>query len=343
MLKVTDKMKSYAVTLLKLCFAALIIYYMVATGKLDLNQISQISHKKAMVFEVVLIILTAVLLTTIRWYYLLIWQGITTTFRAVLRINCIGMFFNSFMPGALGGDLVKAFYIAKDSKARKVGAVMTILIDRIIGFQAVMIVAFVALFFNHDVMMSNPQLQSLAFAIAFYIACSFVAAACVFSARVKRLFIAIGVNKLVYKLPRKDLLLRIYDAFHVYAHQKTRLLKAIGITIVVDILNICMFYIIGRGMGEDVVSLTSYLTAIPVGILMLSLPIAPAGLGVGQVAFYNLFLWFGARSGSIGATIVTVYQLISISLSLCFVLVYLKNRKEVKKALADSQENSLPD
>ena len=73
------------------------------------------------------------------------------------------------------------------------------------------------------------------------------------------------------------------------------------------------------------------------------LPIAPAGLGVGQVAFYNLFLWFGARTGSIGATIVTVYQLISIALSLCFVVVYLGNRKELKKALAESQEDSVPD
>ena len=89
-------------------------------------------------------------------------------------------------------------------------------------------------------------------------------------------------------------------------------------------------------MGEDLVSLTSYLTVIPVGLLMLSLPIAPAGIGVGQVAFYNLFLWFGARSGNIGAAIITVYQVISVSLSMCFVFVYLGNRKDVKKALINT-------
>ncbi len=226
-MKTTDRMRSYAVTFLKLCFAALIIYYMVATGKLDLprspdppqedhdlqgrshSPYGRRAHHHALVLPAPL-------------------AGHHHDFKAVLRINCIGMFFNSFMPGALGGDLVKAFYIAKDNKARKVGAVMTILIDRIVGFQAVMIVAFVALFFNHKVMMSNPQLQALAFAIAFYIACSFVAAACVFSKRVKRLFIAIGVKKLVYRLPKKEFLLNIYNAFHIYAHQKTRLLKAIA-------------------------------------------------------------------------------------------------------------------
>lgn len=336
---INKKVKSYTITLLKFGVAALIIYYMIATGKLDLHQISQILHKKVMILKVVLTLLVIIVLGTTRWYYLLVWQGISTTFKSVLRINCIGMFFNSFMPGALGGDLIKAFYIAKDNKDRKIGAVMTILIDRIIGFQAMMIVAFVALLFNHKIMSSNPQLQTIASAIAFYVVCSFVAAACVFSIRVKNLFVSMGVKTLVYRLPKREFLLKIYDAFHVYAGQKTRLLKAVAITILIDILNIYMFYIIGRGMGEDLVSLTSYLTAIPVGLLMLSLPIAPAGVGVGQAAFYTLFLWFGASSGSIGATIITAYQLILMSVSMCFVFVYLSNRKEIRKAMITARED----
>ncbi len=333
------KLRGHIVTLLKFGVAALIIYYMIATGRLDLHQISEILGKKLMVLKVVFTLMIIIILGTTRWYFLLLWQGISTSFKTVLRINCIGMFFNSFMPGALGGDLIKAFYVAKDSKERKVGAVMTILIDRIIGFQAIMIVAFVALLFNHKIMSSNPQLQAIASAIAFYIACSLIAASCVFSVRVKDFLVSIGVRKLVYKLPKSEFLLKVYHAFHVYAGQKTRLLKAIALTILIDILNIYMFFVIGRGMGEDIVSLTSYLTAVPVGLLMLSLPISPAGVGVGQVAFYNLFLWFGARSGTIGATIITIYQLIIMSVSMCFVFVYLANRKEVKKAMVTARED----
>ncbi len=329
-------MKKYVTTLLKLCFAALLIYYMIATGRLDLHQISQIIYKKSMIFTVVLTLLVIIMLGTIRWYYLLLWQGIPTSFKTVLRINCIGIFFNIFMPGALGGDLVKAFYIAKDSKARKIGAVMTILLDRIIGFQTIMIVAFVALLFNHKIMLSNLQLQTIAYSIAFYIVCSFIAAACVFSIKAKNLFVSMGAKQLVYRLPKKDFFLQVYDALHIYANQKMKLFKAVAITIAIDVLSIYMFYTIGKSMGEDLVSLTSYLTVIPVGLLMLSLPIAPAGIGVGQVAFYNLFLWFGARSGNIGATIITVYQVISVSLSMCFVFVYLGNRKDVKKALINT-------
>ena len=55
-------------------------------------------------------------LLLVLWYYLLIWQGIPTTLKAVTRVTCTGFFFNSFMPGSIGGDMVKAFYIAKDKK-----------------------------------------------------------------------------------------------------------------------------------------------------------------------------------------------------------------------------------
>jgi uncharacterized protein (TIRG00374 family) len=332
-----EKAKQHVATLLKFAFAAAIVYYMIATGKLDLHQISQIAHKQLMIIKVLLTILAVYALVTIRWYCLLIWQGIPTTFRTTARINLIGFFFNSFLPGAFGGDVVKAFYVAKENNEHRTRAVITILIDRIMGFETLMIVAFVALIINYRTLSTNPQLKALSTAIALYILCSFVAAAAVFSRRVKHFFVSIGLNKLVYKLPRHDILINIYDAFHVYSDQKMRLVKAMAITIPLDLINIYAFFIIGREMGESLVPLASYYTAVPVGMLMLSLPVAPAGIGVGQGAFYKLFVWFGAASGAFGATIITIYQLLTITINMCFVFVYLSNRKEVRKAIVSAK------
>jgi uncharacterized protein (TIRG00374 family) len=331
------KLKRHLITFLKLIVAASIIYYMIATGKLDLRQIAEISHKKFMILKVILMLLGTIGLATIRWYYLLIWQGVPTSFTAVVRINCIGLFFNCFMPGTVGGDLIKAFYLAKENTENRTRSIMTIIIDRILGLETMMFVAFVALLLNYQTMLSNPQLQAIALAIGFYIICSLVAVVVVFSKRIKRFFIASGVKKLVYKLPKKEILLTIYDAFHIYSHQKTRLLKAMAITVVTDVLIVSMFYTIGKEIGEMSVSLPSYFTAIPVGLLMMSLPIAPAGVGIGQGAFYYIFPWFGAESGDVGASIITIYQLIFITVSMCFVVVYLTNKKDVKKAMISAQ------
>jgi len=329
--------KTRLITIIKFAIAIAIIFYMISTGKLDLHQIAQISHKKWMIVEVVLAILAVYALCTIRWYYLLIWQGIPVSFGIVAKINCTGIFFNSFMPGALGGDLVKAFYIAKENKDYRTKAVMTIIIDRILGFETLMIVALAALFINYDTISSNPQLKALSIVICVYIIVSIIAAAAVFSRRIKHFFILIGLRDLIYKLPIKERLLKIYSAFHTYADQKTRLLKAMAITIPLDIVSIYAFFIIGREMGESLVSMASYFTAVPAGLVVTSLPIAPAGIGVGQGAFYNLFEWFGASSGAIGATIITIYQFIMIAVNMCFVVFYLQDREEVDRAM-DSAE-----
>ena len=331
-----EKAKKHLITFLKVAFAAAIVYYMIETGKLDLHQISQIAHKQLMIIKVLLTILAVYALVTIRWYYLLIWQGIPTTFITTARINLIGLFFNSFMPGAFGGDLVKAYYVAKENKEHRTRAITTIFIDRILGFETLMLVAFLALILNYKTISTNPQLKALSSAIALYILCSFIAAAAVFSRRVKHFFVSIGVNKLVYKLPKNEILIRIYDAFHIYSNQKMRLVKAMAITIPLDLINIYAFFIIGRAMGETLVPLASYYTAVPVGLLMLSLPVAPAGIGVGQGAFYKLFVWFGAASGALGATIITIYQLLTITINICFVSVYLGNRKEVREAMVSA-------
>ncbi|MEW6744735.1 MAG: lysylphosphatidylglycerol synthase transmembrane domain-containing protein [Planctomycetota bacterium] len=334
------KLKSRLLTASKFLFAAAIITYMLATGKLDLHEIASFSHRKMMILKVVLTLAGVYLLVTIRWYYLLKWQGLSTTFKTVLRINCIGLFFNCFMPGAVGGDIVKAFYVAKENTANRTRAIVTIIIDRIMGFETLMLVAFVALIANYRVMSSNIHLKGLGLLVALYIGISIVAAAAVFSRRVKRFLLWIGVKKLVTMLPKKEILFKIYDAFHIYANQKQRLLKAMAITIPLDLLNIYMFYTIGREMGESAVAATSYFTAVPVGLLMLALPVAPAGIGVGQAAFHQLFEWFGADSGQIGATIITVYQIITITVNMGFVVVYLWNKKEVQAAVRAAREEA---
>lgn len=182
------QLKGHIITFLKLIVAASIIYYMIATGKLDLHQIAQISHKKLMILKVILMLLGTIVLATIRWYYLLLWQGVPTSFTAVVRINCIGLFFNCFMPGTVGGDLIRAFYLAKENKENRTRSIMTIIIDRILGLETMMSVTFVALLLNYQTMLSNPQLKAIASAIGFYIICSLIGVAVVFSKRIKRFF-----------------------------------------------------------------------------------------------------------------------------------------------------------
>ncbi len=49
--------------------------------------------------------------------------GIKTPFKAMLRYYLIGMFFNLFAPGTVGGDVSRVYYLVKDEEARRQGTV----------------------------------------------------------------------------------------------------------------------------------------------------------------------------------------------------------------------------
>src|SRR5262249_22238509 len=73
--------------------------------------------------------------TFVRWYVLV--RAVELPFRLgdALRLGAVGFFFNTFLPGSVGGDLVKAVYLAREQSRRTV-AVATVLMDRVIALWA---------------------------------------------------------------------------------------------------------------------------------------------------------------------------------------------------------------
>jgi uncharacterized membrane protein YbhN (UPF0104 family) len=83
----------------------------------------------------VLIYLAAVVLTFFRWYLLV--RAVELPFRPAdaLRLGLIGLFFNAFLPGSVGGDIIKAAVLAREQSRRTV-AVATVIMDRAIALWA---------------------------------------------------------------------------------------------------------------------------------------------------------------------------------------------------------------
>src|SRR5207248_9297078 len=76
--------------------------------------------------------LAAVLLTILRWYYLVRAQGLPFTVTNALRLGLVGFYFSIFLPGSVGGDIIKAAFIARGQSRRTV-AVATVILDRVIA------------------------------------------------------------------------------------------------------------------------------------------------------------------------------------------------------------------
>ena len=80
-------------------------------------------------------------LTIIRWHFLLRCIGIRLPFREIFSLGMQGQFFSLFIPaGSVGGDLIKAGILAKRSPGgEKFNGVFSILVDRLCGLTALML------------------------------------------------------------------------------------------------------------------------------------------------------------------------------------------------------------
>src|SRR5262249_41187671 len=79
----------------------------------------------------------------IRWYLLVRAHNLPVRLGTAIRLGSIGLFFNTLLPGAIGGDFVKAVALARSQERRTV-AVATILFDRAVGLTGLFFLATVA-------------------------------------------------------------------------------------------------------------------------------------------------------------------------------------------------------
>ena len=78
------------------------------------------------------IYLVGMVSTFVRWYLLVRVIDPRFTLRAAVLLGFIGNVFNLVIPGAVGGDLIKAAYLVR-MHVKKTQAIASMVIDRIIG------------------------------------------------------------------------------------------------------------------------------------------------------------------------------------------------------------------
>ena len=75
----------------------------------------------------------ALLFGVVRWRIVLAAQGLHLPLGRATRISFVAQFFNSFLLGSTGGDLIKAYYAARETHHKKTEAVTTVFVDRLVG------------------------------------------------------------------------------------------------------------------------------------------------------------------------------------------------------------------
>lgn len=325
-----DTAKSWGKLALKFLFSFSILFYMVQTGRLDLSVVKRGFSEFYLLAASISLVLLAMLAAIYRWSLLLRGLGLQYRFSEVVRYGMIGAFFNTTMPGAVSGDLIKAWYIVSDHKGQKKTPVLaSILLDRAFGVFGLVIVSASPLFFEWENVWSVPALQQLSLAILLLFA-----GVLIFFAYI--LFSVWGplafVRKKMEGMQRfkiGKIFLEAYDSWLSYREQPLILFKALLLSVVTHICIVFVVILCSKALGEGQIQTYQYFLLVPMGLLTTAIPIAPAGLGVGHVAFAALFALAGSN---LGAEVFTMLVTIQILLNLTGIFFYLRSPKVLRDA-----------
>lgn len=226
---------------------------------------------------------TTILLGIVRWRMVLRVQGLDLPFTRAAEISLVAHFFNSFLLGSTGGDVMKAYYAARETHHKKTEAVVTVFVDRLIGFWAMLLFAGVLMLPNakllfHDRVQTLPSLLILGMLGA----CTAIAIIA-FWGGVSRGWS--GARTWLRRLPKGQWLERSLDSCRRFGRERLFVLKTLGISMLLNLVCVLQWQVVGKGLDLDI-PLVTLAAVVPMVICIAALPITPSGLGVRE----NLFL-----------------------------------------------------
>ncbi len=226
---------------------------------------------------------STILLGVLRWRLVLRVQGLELPFVRAGEISLVAHFFNSFLLGSTGGDLMKAYYAARETHHKKTEAVTTVFVDRLIGlfsmllFACLMMLPNLALLFNHE------RLAAIAWLIvAMFLACGLLVYLA-FWGGLSRGWPAARAR--FRKLPKGEMLERSLDSCRQFGQHKAFLAQAGMISMALNALCVLQVVTLAWGLNLNISPLALFVI-VPVIICISALPITPSGLGVRE----NLFV-----------------------------------------------------
>jgi len=235
------------------------------------------------------------IITALRWYELLKIVGIRMGAGKAFVVTMVGAFYNTFMPGSTGGDVLKAWYAAKLAPDKRTRAVVSVIVDRAVGLLALIILGgamagYLAWSARHGAaaaqaneLVAQKCLQVALGAVAILVATA--VGLTVFA--VPALRRATGLDFVLRRLPWQNRVTKAIEALELYLRRPMTLLGMLVVTFPVHMTVIVSVMLAGWALGLPLKS-WYYWVVVPVVVLAGSIPISPQGAGV--MEFFAILL-----------------------------------------------------
>jgi uncharacterized protein (TIRG00374 family) len=273
-----------------------LLIYLGASGMIDWRALAGLGHAWPLSLAALgCVALAGIILIAWRLCLLMRPHGLHVSFAASIRLTLIGLFFNTCLPGATGGDVVKIYYAMEGNRGRRLEIATIMMLDRVAGLLGILGFTLLLVPLFQPMLIAFPILKALVWAASGGLV---IVLAVLWGCTSNQAIWHRVVAWMVQTLPGGDYLERIIHTLRVYRAYPGVCCQVIGAAMAVHLcmtLSLLLTIQATHPAGAD----SEMMLLIPIGFVANSLPVTPGGLGVGEAAFDRLFQMAGFTGGAV--------------------------------------------
>ncbi|MBN2143133.1 MAG: flippase-like domain-containing protein [Candidatus Aureabacteria bacterium] len=265
------------------CFVLLFLLYQ----KLDVKKIFPIVHTAnyTLLSFCFLLLFVNSMLSALKWKILLEADGVFLSFFFLLRSYMIGSFMNLFLPSNIGGDVVRVYQVAKESR-NAVKSLASVFMDRASGFVALAFIGFMASLRARQ-LIENQKLICFLFTVFAVILAAFFA---ILHPSIQKC--ADGLLQKLSLIKVRELFQRFIQSLQVYKKNPRLMGKIFIIAFLFQGLVIWIVYLYSRALHYET-AFHWFVMFIPIISIIESIPLTPFSLGTRDWSYVLFFTLAG--------------------------------------------------
>ncbi|MGC8643947.1 MAG: lysylphosphatidylglycerol synthase transmembrane domain-containing protein, partial [Isosphaeraceae bacterium] len=271
----------------------------------------------------------SLIITYMRWYLLVRVIEPRFTLRATLLLGFIGYVFNLVIPGAVGGDFIKAAYLVR-MHIKKTQAIASMLIDRIVGLLGLFVLAAVAGVVSWSV--ATVDVQKLIVTAWVALGSGFLVLALIFAQAFTR-FIPRSRSSGHSRLG--GIVTELNAMSTTYRRRLDIVLAGLLLSVAGHVLNVYAFYLMGKMLFPSALPTTlgQHFLMVPLTLFTMVVPIPFGALGVSEEAANQIGKLVGHPGGALA---MLAFRVLMYSCGLISACVYLAKHREIQSLTAEA-------
>jgi len=192
------------------------------------------------------------------------------------RLYMVGAFFNNILPGVIGGDAFRIYYLYRDTRLSHI-AFGSVFGDRYVGFAGLLLLGLLVLPFG----LQRDGVKEIVWVVPMIVVAFILGSLLFFGLRLGRRIKSVSA---------------FYEYFSLLSQRKNTILKTLMLSLIIQLIGIISVYIISRGTGTEI-GFIDLCIMLPIIITITTVPVSISGIGVREGAFVYLLGKLGVGSG----------------------------------------------